>query len=271
MDILLKKNRTLLKELVKTDFKMRYQGSVLGYLWSVLKPIMLFIIMYIVFVKFLPLGDGIPHYAVALLLAIVLWQFFGEVTGMGMNSVVGQGGLIRKVSFPKTIIILSVTINALINLVINLVVVLGFALVNKCSFHLHALLIIPEIIELVMFSMGVAFILSTLYVKFRDIGPIWEVFMQGAFYGTPIIYPITVILNRQNEWAPILGKVIMLNPMAQIIQDSRYLLTDTSNPTIWSMMNHWYVAIMPIVISVVVFVIGLVVFNKSSKNFAEKV
>src|SRR5699024_6649572 len=123
-------NLILLRELVRTDFKLRYQGSVIGYIWSVLKPLMLFAVMYVVFIKFLRFGADVPHFAFALLLGMVLWNFFVETTNLGMMSIVSRGDLIRKLSFPTEIIVVSISLNALINLLISLVIVLFFGLIN---------------------------------------------------------------------------------------------------------------------------------------------
>ena len=117
------KNWILLKELVKTDFKLRYQGSLIGHLWSILKPLMLFSVMYVVFIHFLKFGGDVPHFAVALLLGMVMWTFFQETTAMGLTSIVARGDLLRKLSFPNEIIVLSVSVNALINFIINILVV----------------------------------------------------------------------------------------------------------------------------------------------------
>src|SRR5476651_458681 len=125
-----KKNRALLAELVRTDFKLRYQGSALGYAWSLLRPLLLFLILYVVFVKLLKLGTGIPHYPVYLLLGIVMWNFFSEMTVQSLGSIVGRGDLIRKISIPKWIIVLSSSLSALINLLLNLVVVMIFLFIN---------------------------------------------------------------------------------------------------------------------------------------------
>lgn len=130
MNFFNRRNQILLKELVKTDFKLRYQGSVIGYLWSILKPLLLFLVMYLVFVRFLRFGDAIPHFAIALLLGITIWNFFGEATNMGMLSMVNRGDLLRKVNFSKQIIVFSVIANALINLLLSLIVVIVFAFIN---------------------------------------------------------------------------------------------------------------------------------------------
>ena len=168
MNFFSQKNRILLKELIKTDFKLRYQGSFIGYLWSILKPLMMFTIMYLVFVRFLRFDDGTPHYAVGLLLAMIFWGFFTEATNMGMLSIVSRGDLLRKLNFPKQTIVISSVLGAAINFLINLVVVFVFALINHVPIGFNTLVIIPLFIEVLLMAMGVAFILSALFVKYRD-------------------------------------------------------------------------------------------------------
>ena len=129
-NIFSRKNRILLGELVKTDFKLRYQGSVLGYLWAILRPLLMFAILYLVFAKLLRMGSDIPHYPVYLLTGTVLWNFFTECTGQGIQSIVMRGDLLRKISFPKYIIVVAATSTALINLAINLCVIIIFAFIN---------------------------------------------------------------------------------------------------------------------------------------------
>ncbi|CAM3079768.1 ABC transporter permease [Lactococcus hircilactis] len=267
MNFFSRRNQILLKELVKTDFKLRYQGSVIGYLWSVLKPILLFVIMYLVFVRFMRFGASTPHFAVALLLGITVWNFFGEATNVGMLSIVSRVDLLRKVNFSKSVIIYSVIANALINLIISLVVVFGFALINGVPLGWNIIFIIPLLIELILFTTGLAFILSTLFVYFRDLGPIWEVVMQAGFYGTPIIYPVTQISTHHL----LVAKLLMLNPMAQIIQDLRYILTfsNNTNPTLWQLWNNPFVVIIPYLIPLIIFVLGYWIFTKHAYKFAE--
>ncbi|MEI7838845.1 MAG: ABC transporter permease, partial [bacterium] len=125
-----KENKALISELVRTDFKLRYQGSVLGYAWTLLRPLLLFIILYIVFVKFLKLGTSIPHYPVYLLLGIVIWNFFLEMTTQSLGSIVARGDLIRKIRIPRWIIIFSSSLSAAINLLLNMVVIIIFMILN---------------------------------------------------------------------------------------------------------------------------------------------
>ena len=261
-----KRNRVLLKELVKTDFKLRYQGSFLGIAWSVLKPLMLFTVMYLVFVKFLRFTDGTASYPIVLLLGISLWGFFTESTSVGMQSIVARGDLLRKIDFPKYIIVISSTMSALISLTINTCVVIIFALITRVNFTWFALLTPFSIIQLYLFAVGVALILSTLYVKYRDVSHIWDVFLQALFYAMPIIYPITMVMDS----FPLVAKIMLLNPVAQSIQDIRHnLIAPETVSTVWNTLNHAWYGLIPIFISIAVFVLGVIIFNKNSKKFAE--
>ena len=266
MEIFSRKNWILLREMIKTDFKLRYQGSFIGHLWSILKPLMMFTIMYLVFVRFLRFDDGTPHYAVGLLLGMVTWNFFTEATSMGMLSVVARGDLLRKINFPKEIIVISSVCGAAINYIINLVVVLLFALINGVMPSLGMLVIVPFFIELALFSTGIAFILSTYFVKYRDIGPIWEVVLQAGMYATPIIYSITYIVQRGHMTV---AKVMMLNPLAQIIQELRHFIVYKGSITSWEIFSNKLFVAFPYVLSILVFVIGYVIFNRNAKKFAE--
>jgi ABC-2 type transport system permease protein len=264
MNIFEKKNRILLRELIKTDFKLKYQGSFVGHLWSILKPLMLFAVMYVVFIQFLRFGADVPHFAVALLLGTTIWGFFSEATTMGMLSVVMRGDLMRKIDFSKPVIVLSAVANALINLLINLVVVVAFAILNGVKLSVGIIVVPFLLIELILFVLGIAFLLSTLFVKFRDISPVWEVILQAGMYATPIIYPVSFVYNMY----PIAAKLMFMNPMAQIIQDLRYFLIDHANVTVWQMMS-WKYAFIPYVIPIVIFWKGLHIFNQRSTKFAE--
>ncbi|GBG96555.1 ABC transporter permease [Lactococcus termiticola] len=266
MNFFNRRNRILLRELIKTDFKLRYQGSAIGYLWSILKPLFLFVIMYLVFVRFLRFGSAVPHFAIALLLALTLWNFFAETTNVGMLSIVSRGDLLRKISFSKQIIVFSVAANAMINLLISLLVVIVFSILNGVTLSWTVIWVIPLLFELVLFATGIAFILSTIFVRFRDLGPIWEVAMQAGLYGTPIIYPITQVSATHATVA----KILMMNPMAQIVQDMRYIFaySNNTNPTVWQMVHAPYF-IIPYIIPFIIFGLGLWVFSKNANKFAE--
>ncbi|QHF54936.1 MULTISPECIES: ABC transporter permease [Streptococcus] len=266
MNLLNKENQILLREMVKTDFKLRYQGSLIGHLWSILKPFMMFTIMYLVFVRFLKFDDGTPHYAVSLLLGMVTWNFFTEATNMGMLSIVSRGDLLRKISFPKELIVISSIVGAAINYGINIAVVMLFAIINGVRLDFGILMLIPAFLELIVLATGVALILSSLFVKYRDMGPIWEVVLQAGMYSTPIIYSITYIIQRGHTGV---AKVMMMNPIAQIVQDLRHHIVYDGATISWDIYEaKWMVAI-PYVLSILIFVVGYTIFKKNSKKFAE--
>ena len=259
-------NRILLRELVITDFKLRYQGSVLGYAWSLLKPLFLFLILYVVFDYFLRLGRDIEHFPVYLLIGVVLWGFFTETTVNGLQSIVDRGDLIRKINFPKYIIVISGTISSLINLAINMLVVFVFVFINGVDISFQALWAIPLVFELYIFSLAIAFLLATLNVKLRDIGYLWEIFLQAAFYATPILYPLAMVIE-QSELA---ARVIMLNPVAQIIQDVRHVLVTPESVRLYDIVHDWRIAI-PFIVIIVTSIFALVLFRRNSKYFAEQI
>lgn len=262
-NIFSRRNRILLRELVVTDFKLRYQGSVLGYAWSLLKPLFLFAIMYVVFGLMIKIG-AVEHYAVYLLLGIILWNFFAEATNQGMNSIVSRGDLLRKISFPKYIIVLSTTISALINLLLNLLVVAALMIISGVEFNISALMLPVYVLEIYMVALGLAFLLSALNVKYRDTGHIWEIVMQAAFYATPIIYPLSIVIDKSSDVA----KILLMNPIAQAIQDARYVLITKESITISSLVGDFYVLI-PLLIAVIIFIYGTLYFKINSKYFAE--
>lgn len=254
----------LLKQLVKTDFKLRYQGSVLGYLWSLLRPLALFVILYIVFTKFLKIGAGVPHYPIYLLLGIVLWNYFTEVTSGSIMAIVGKGDLIRKINFPKYVIVVAGSFSALINLAINFVVVGVFMAFSGVELRQTVVLLPFIILELFIFSLAMAFFLSAAFVRFRDINYIWEVLMQGAFYATPILYPLSLLPLSA-------AKILMLNPMAQIIQDARYVLVTPQTQTIEQIYGTQMIRLVPFGIVLVTAIVATWYFRSRQRFFAEEV
>ncbi len=263
--ILSKQNRALLSELVRTDFKLRYQGSVLGYAWSLLRPLLMFLILYVVFVKFLKLGNGIPHYPVYLLLGIVIWNFFVEMTMQSLTSIVGRADLIRKIKIPRWTIVVSSSVSALINFLLNLLVVVVFILFSHVTLSSSALWFPLILIEVYVFALGLSFFLSAAYVKFRDISYIWEVGLQAGFYLTPILYPLSRIPSVT------LQKVLLLNPMAQSIQGARYSIITHETITVNQIFSGGYYQYIPYLIVVFVIIFGSLFFRKQSQNFAEEI
>lgn len=255
----------LLKQLVITDFKLRYQGSVLGYTWSLLRPLFLFGILYVIFARFLKFGGDMPHYPLYLLLGIVLWNYFAEVTSGSVGAIVGKSELLRKINFPKYVLILAGSFAAFINLILNFVIVGIFMALSGVTVSWNALLIIPLVIELFVISIALAFFLSSLFVKYRDISYIWEVIMQAAFYATPILYLLSMIPDKA-------AKVLLLSPVAQIMQDSRYVLVTDQTETIYQLYDgNIKVWAIPIGITILLAISSSIYFKKRSRFFAEEV
>jgi len=253
--------------MVVTDFKLRYQGSTLGYVWSLLRPLFLFAILYEVFVNFLQLGHDVPHYPVYLLSGIVLWNFFAEVTSTCVDAIVRRGDLIRKINFPKYVVVISVAASALINLLLNSAVIFLFLLLTKVPIGWTALWAPLFIIEILLFALAIGFILSTLFVRLRDISYIWEVVLQAFFYATPIIYPLSLVAKR---W-PELAKALLLNPVGQAIQDIRYNLITHETLTLHGMTHHWLVNLVPFGIVLAALILAVFLYLKRSPYFAEEV
>lgn len=257
----------LLKQIVITDFKLRYQGSILGYLWTLLRPLAFFLILYTVFVKFLRIGSDIPHFPVYLLLGIVLWTYFAEVTTGGIASIVSKGDILRKLAFPRYVIVVSGSVSALINLTINLGVVGVFMIIDGVSLRPTIFLAIFPILELFALALAIAFLLSALFVRLRDITHIWEVVMQGLFYATPIIYPVSMVISNTSDKV---AKVLLLNPLAQIIQDTRYFAITSQTETTGSIYGNEFMRIIPISIVISLLIVSSWYFRKRSPYFAEE-
>ena len=185
---------------------------------------------------------------------------------MGMLSIVSRGDLLRKLNFSKSIIVFSAVAGAAINYAINLLVVFVFALINGVAITWSWLYIIPLFIELVLLSAGISFLLSAWYVKYRDIGPIWEVVLQAGLYATPIIYSLTFILQRGQTTV---AKLMMLNPLAQIVQDLRHFVIYSGSMRGWDLISNHWIALIPYILPVLVFAFGLLIFNRNAKRFAE--
>lgn len=255
----------LLLQLVRTDFKLRYQGSMLGYLWSLLRPLFLFAILYFVFTRFLKIGGDVEHFPVYLLTGIVLWNYFVEVTTGSVSAIVGRGDILRKINFPKYVIIIAGSFSALINLFLNSIVIVVFIVINNVSIGPNVWLVAPLVFELFVASIGIAFLLSALFVRFRDVSYIWEVITQAMFYATPILYPLSLVSERAAQF-------IILNPLAQIIQDVRHVLVTPQSQTIGQIYGgNWTIWLIPVGLSLFTALIAGLYFRARSKYFAEEV
>jgi ABC-2 type transport system permease protein len=252
----------LVRELAAADFKLKYQGSVFGYLWSLMKPLAIFGVLYLVFSVFVRIGSDIPNYPVYLLLGIVLWNYFAESTVNGMRAIVDKGDLIRKVYFPRIMILLASSLSALITLVLNLLIVAVFLLFAHTDQSWQSFGFLFLILELYLLSVGISLFLGALFVRFRDFAYIWEVALQLLFYASAIIYPLSLVPER-------FQKLLVLSPITQIVQDARWLLVSKQTTTGFAILAHW--ALIPYLIPPLLAITGYIYFERAASMFAEDV
>lgn len=253
----------IIKEIALTDLKLRYKNSILGYFWSLGKPLLLFGVYYVIFTKVFNFGKTIDNYPIYLLLGIVMWQFFSEFSSVGMSCIVNKGGLIKKVFFPRHLLVISTSMTSFITFLLNLIVVMGYMFVYGIDPSWRILIFPLLLIELYIFTMGVVLILSSLYVKFRDLQHLWSVLLIALFYSTPILYSLDHVPGG-------VEKIVSLNPLAQIIQDARQLLLPSDVITVSDILPFPLVLI-PYLIPVFLVIIGILLFGKMSAKFAEEI
>ncbi len=195
--------RHLTLELAISQFKLRYTQSVLGYLWSLVKPAMLFGIMYVVFDKLFHVNDNTPFYPIQLLLGIVTWTFFAECTATSMQAIASNGGLLRKAYFPRSILVIAASFTSLFTFVINLTLVFVIAVaLRQIDVGLRIVAVVPLLIELYLLSLGLSLFLSALFVQYHDVGHLWEVVQQALFYGSGVMFSLTYVMQRTGVVAP---------------------------------------------------------------------
>ena len=247
-----------------TEFKLRFFGSALGYLWQLMRPLLLFGVLYVVFTEFVKLGGAVEFYPVVLLTNIVLFTFFLEGTGGAVGSVVEREALVRKIQFPRMAIPVSVVLTASFNLGLNLLVVLVFALASGVTPRLSWLEAIPLVALLAILTSGMAMLLSALYVRFRDVRPIWDVISQALFYATPVIYTVDAL--DKADW---IKHLIMANPLAAILEQMRHAVIDPNAPTAAAAIGGTVRLLIPLGLIALVAGLGFWYFNREAPRIAE--
>jgi ABC-2 type transport system permease protein len=257
---------SLFRTLTLTDFKLKFYGSVLGYVWQLVRPLMLFGVLYYVFTHFLKFGGGVKHYPSVLLLGIVIYSFFAEAVSTSVDSVVRNEPLVRKVQFPRLVIPAASVATAFLNLLLNLVAVLVFIiLLQHVQPHWQWLEFPIVLLAAVVLSSGLAMIVSSLYVRYRDIRPITDVVLQILFYATPIFYAVERITPESLR-----NVVMMFNPLAPIVQGARHSLIDPTAPTAAEACGGTLNLLVPIVLILGIFGLGFWVFNREAPRIAEE-
>jgi ABC-2 type transport system permease protein len=252
------------------QWKMRFFGSALGYLWQLMRPLLLFTVLYVFFTKISHVGvgqgPGGNFYGAQLLGSIVLFTFFAEATMGSVRSVVDNETLVRKIQFPRLVIPLSNVLLALFNLSLNLIVVLIFTLIEGVRPMLTWLELPLIVLLLAVLATGVSMLLSAMFVYFRDIQPIWEVVNQVIFYASPVIIPFESV---KKNLSPTLVHLYMINPISTALQQFRHAIVNHLTPSSGAALGSQFALLEPIAIALVVLVIGFVVFNRTAPHVAE--
>jgi ABC-2 type transport system permease protein len=257
----------LTRTLAVTDFKLRFFGSVLGYFWQLMRPLLLFGVLFVVFSVFFEFGAEVRFYPVALLLGIVLFNFFAEATGVSIRSLAARESLVRKIEFPRLAVPLSTVLTALMNLALNLVPVLLFLLIVGGEPRWTWLELPLLVAALTVLATGLALLLSALFVRYRDVEPIWEVALQVLFYASPILYTVQMVADRAGETA---ARLLMVNPFAAILQQARHAIVDPSHVSAGEAIGGTARLLVPLLIVFVVAAVGYAVFRRAAPRIAEE-
>ncbi len=248
----------LLYLIAVTEFKRAYFGTVLGYLWSLCRPLLLFGVLLVVFTHIVRLGSQVPHYPVLLLLNIVLFGFFQEATTTAVGSVLSQEAIVRKTQFPRLVIPLAVVLTSVFNLALNLVVVLAFLLGFGITPRWSWFGMVAVLLALFLLTTAVSMILSALYPRFRDIGIIWAVFATALLYATPVLYPL-------QHASGTIGRLLALNPLALLFELTRRWVIQPGAPVQAGPLD----LAVPIAFFVIICGLAYWVFNREAPRIAE--
>jgi ABC-2 type transport system permease protein len=252
----------LLYLIAVTEFRRSYLGTALGYVWSLARPLLLFGVLLLVFTKAFDLGERVNEYPVLLLFNIVLFGFFQEATVMAVGSIVAQEPVVRKTQFPRVVIPLAVVLTALFNLGMTLIAVFIFAVASGVYPDWGWLELPVIIVLLTFFATGVGLLLSALFVRYRDVQPIWEVFSQLLFYASPVLYVATMVPESYQ-------RAYLANPIAALLTEMRHAVVDPTSRPVWEAIGAAPRLLIPTGIVVAVFVLGLWVFRRESPRIAE--
>jgi ABC-2 type transport system permease protein len=246
-----------------TDYRLTYFGSVLGYLWALMRPLMLFGVLYTVFSQIVKFGGDIPNYPVLLMFNIVLFSFFQDSTQRAVTAVVDSEGIVRKMHFPRLVIPLSTVLTGALNLLLSLVAVFVFLLVYGVDPTWTWLLLPVILAPLIMLTAGVAMVVSSLYVRFRDVQPIWFVLSTILFYGSPVLYAIDTVPDKAQRF-------LLLNPIAMLLEQARKWIVDPSARGCVEAIGGVKWALIPLAVFVGVCALGLWLFNREAPVIAER-
>lgn len=248
-----KQELNLIKELTISEFKLRYKNSILGFFWSLLKPLAMLTTLYIVFQIFIKIDS--ENYSLFLLLGIILWNFFSESTVLGLNSIVSKSDVVKKLNFRHEVLVISACLVSFLSFILNFIIFLIFFFFIKGLPSLLSILIIIPVLQLFFLSLGLSFVLATIFVKFRDLGYLWDVFLQVGFWISPIAYPSSIVPVKYIGW-------YMLSPLSRIITSSREIILNNKLPSFTIIMISTMIVIL-------ILIFGYFIFKLNYKRFVE--
>lgn len=241
----------LLEELVIRDLKIKYRRSVLGYLWSVLNPLLMMLVLTIVFSTVFRFD--IPNYPVYLLTGQLLFNFYSESTTMAMDSILNGASLIKKVYLPKYIFPLSRVLSTFTTMIFSLIALFLVMLITSTEWHITLILLPLVFVHILVFSLGISLILSVSVVYFRDIKHLYGVFLSALNFLTSIFYPTSILPEWVKPW-------MIFNPLYDYIELFRDILLYGKWPTVEENL-------LCVFFSLGFLLLGIWVFKKHQKNF----
>jgi ABC-2 type transport system permease protein len=248
--------------LALTDWRLRFYGSALGIAWTLARPFAFFGVIYVVFTEIVGLDKSVDHYGVYILLGLVTYNFFAEITGNSVQALTQRENLLRKMYFPPAVVPLAVTLTALLNLGMTMIAVLIFILANGIFPDWSWLEALPIYALVTIFAAGVGMLLSSTYVRYRDVQPIWEVTAQLLFYATPVLYVSSKIPETARHF-------LLWNPLAAALTQLRTAIVDPAAPNLGAEMGGDVLVLVPIAVALATFALGFLVFARASPRIAE--
>lgn len=248
----------------KTEFRLDYANTTLGFLWTILKPLAFFGIIFVVLREVFRVGGNIEHFPLILVLGLVLFQYFQESTTRALRSVSSREGVVRKMQFPRFVIPLSVSLTAAVTMLLNLLAVMPLFFAFGVWPTVEWLMLVPIMLVLIAFSTGVGLVLSVLYVRFEDVGQVWSVVSRMLFYASPVLFPIEIVPDSLQE-------IMSLNPLAPLIGEARHFVIDPSAPTPADVAGIWIGLLVPLAFIVFVTVYGFLLFRREAPRIAEAI
>jgi ABC-2 type transport system permease protein len=253
----------VLRLVATIEFRMKYADSLLGYAWSLAKPLAYFAVLWLVFSRLFNARTPVESFALYLIIGLVFYLFFIDAVGAALTSVVARGSLLRRLAFSPLVLPLAVVASACLTLMVNLTAVALFAVGSQVWPDPEWLLVVPLLIEFLIFVVGIGLIVATLFVRFQDIAQIWELVAQLMIFITPVMYPLSILPG----W---MEKVLFLNPLVQVMQDVRAVVLEGEVATVTDVLGAGG-RVVPVAVALGVFVFGLFIFRRDSSRFAERV